>query len=228
MNFRVFAALATLCVTSAFGATSGDLLRDLRTPSVGTPVIVNNVTLTVGHLKLTLASGSATKLTAAGEPVGFFFKGAGRLEYTAEATEMPVVTRNVKTDSHATLTGATVSEDITEAMVMLAGTDGPDLGSASGGAALADENDGIRSRFNGSPDQRIDLWIVPVKTRWNFAREDRTHAGTAQSFEPLRSPRRPVTHRRPRRAARSSKPVLVRGNALTHTGASGVDTYAVK
>ena len=108
MNFRVLAAFAALCATSAFGANASDLLRDLRTPSLGAPAAVNNVTLTVGHLKLTLASGSAAKLTAAGEPVGLFFKGAGRFEYTAEATEMPVVTRNVKTDSHAVLAGATV------------------------------------------------------------------------------------------------------------------------
>ncbi len=139
MNFRALAAFAALSATSAFGANASDLLRDLRTPSLGAPVAVNNVTLSVGHLKLTLASGSAAKLTAAGEPVGLFFKGAGRFEYTAEATEMPVVTRNVKTDSHAVLAGATISEDVTEALVMLAGTDAPDLGSAAGGAPLADD-----------------------------------------------------------------------------------------
>jgi hypothetical protein len=138
MNLRVFAALALSCVSSAFGATAADLIRDLRMPALGGPMAVNNVTLTVGHLRLTLTSGSAAKLTAAGEPVGFFFKGAGRFEYTAEATEMPVVTRNVKTDSHAILTGATISEDVTDALVMLAGADGPDFGS-SPGAPLADD-----------------------------------------------------------------------------------------
>jgi hypothetical protein len=139
MNFRVLAAFALLCASSAFAATESDLLRDLRAPVLGTPLAVNNVTLNVGHLRLTLASGSAAKITAAGEPVGLFFKGTGRLEYTAEATELPVVTRNVKTDSHATLTGATISEDITDALVMLAGAPTPDLGSAAGGATLADD-----------------------------------------------------------------------------------------
>ncbi|MEA2239580.1 MAG: hypothetical protein QOC81_4304 [Thermoanaerobaculia bacterium] len=139
MNIRILAALAVLCGSSLFGATDADLLRDLRTPSLGSPVAVNNVTVTFGHLKLTLASGSAAKLSATGEPVGFFFKGTGRFEYVAEATEMPVVTRNVKTDSHTTLTGNTISGEVTEALVMFAGTAGPDLGTAPGGRPLADD-----------------------------------------------------------------------------------------
>jgi hypothetical protein len=139
-NLRLLFAALVLCLpVSLFAAAPSDLIRDLRAPSLGAPVAVNNVTLTVGHLKLTFASGSAAKLSAAGEPVGFFFKGSGRFEYTAEATEMPVVMRNVKTDSHATLAGATISEDVTEALVMLAGAEGPDLGSATGGAPLADD-----------------------------------------------------------------------------------------
>ena len=80
MKLRVLAAIAVLCLVSAFEASGADLLNDLRTPSLGAPVTVNNVTLTIGHLKLTMASGSAAKLSAAGEPVGFFFKGAGRCE----------------------------------------------------------------------------------------------------------------------------------------------------
>jgi hypothetical protein len=138
MNVRVLAALAVLCVPSLFAATDADLLRDLRTPSLGSPVAVNNVTVAFGHLKLTLASGSAAKISASGEPVGFFFKGTGRFEYLAEATEMPVVTRNVKSDSHAVLTGNTISADVTETLVMLAGAPGPDLGTATGGSPLDD------------------------------------------------------------------------------------------
>ena len=138
MNIRVLAALAVLCVSSLFGATDADLLRDLRTPSLGSAVAVNNVTVAFGHLKLTLASGSAAKLSAAGEPVGFFFKGTGRFEYVAEATEMPVVTRNVKTDSHAVLSGNTISGDVTEALIMFAGTAGPYLGTATGASPLDD------------------------------------------------------------------------------------------
>src|ERR1700686_63845 len=107
MNVRVLAALVLLCASSSFGANAAALVRDLRSPSLGPGVAVSNLALNVGHLRLTLATGSAARLTAAGEQVGFFFKGTGRFEYTAEATEMPIVTRNVKTDSHAILTGAT-------------------------------------------------------------------------------------------------------------------------
>jgi len=137
MNVRVFAALVLLCASSAFAATESDLLRELRTPVLAAPVTVSNVTLNVGHLRLTLASGSAAKLTAAGEAVGFFFKGTGRFEYVAEATEMPVVTRNVKTDSHATLTGATINGDVIEALVLLAAA-APDLGTSPAGTGLED------------------------------------------------------------------------------------------
>lgn len=139
MNVRVLAALVLLCASSAFGASAADLVRDLRSPALGPPVAVSNLVLNVGHLRLTLATGSAARLTAAGEQVGFFFKGTGRFEYTAEATEMPIVTRNVKTDSHAILSGATISGDITEALVLLAGADAPDMGSTAVGAPLADD-----------------------------------------------------------------------------------------
>jgi hypothetical protein len=106
----LFTTLVLCLPVSLLAAAPGDLMHDLSAPSLGEPVAVNNATLNVGHLRLTLASGSAGKLTAAGEPIGFFFKGTGRFEYTAEATEMPVVTRNVKTDSHATLSGSTITK----------------------------------------------------------------------------------------------------------------------
>jgi hypothetical protein len=134
----LFTTLVVCLPVSAFAATSADLIRDLRTPSLGAPVTVNNVVLNIGHLRLTLTSGLAAKVSAGDEPAGFFFKGAGHLEYTAEATEMPLVARNVKTDSHATLNGSTITEDVAEAFVMLAGTAAPDLGSAAG-SPLADD-----------------------------------------------------------------------------------------
>jgi hypothetical protein len=138
-TLRILFTTLVLCLpVSVFAADAADLLRDLHRPLLGAAVAVNNVNLTVGHLHLTLASGSAAKLTAAGEPAGFFFKGNGRFEYAAETTEMPIVTRNVKTDSHATLTGSTISEDVVEVLVILAGTALPDLGNAAGPASLGD------------------------------------------------------------------------------------------
>jgi hypothetical protein len=132
-NLRLLFTTLVLCLpVSLFGATSADLIRDLHAPSLGAPLAINNVNLTIGHLRLTLTSGSVARVSAGNEPVGFFFKGAGRFEYTAEATEMPLVARNVKTDSHATLTGSTITEDVGEAFVMLAGTAAPDFGSAPG------------------------------------------------------------------------------------------------
>ncbi len=153
MIARLLAALAALCAFSAFGATDAELLRALRTPLLGAPMAVTNVPLSVGHFRLTLATGSAATLTAAGQPVGLFFKGSGRFEYTAEATEMPVVTRNVKTDSHAMLSGATISEDVSEVLVMMAGAPAPELGATAAGSPLADD---LRAHQETFDHARID------------------------------------------------------------------------
>src|SRR2546423_147396 len=98
---------------SAFAAANpADVLRDLRTPLLGKPATVSNVAINIGHLKLTLASGSAAKLAAAGETVGLFFQGTGSFEYVAEATELPLVARNVKSDSKAKLSGAAIRDEV--------------------------------------------------------------------------------------------------------------------
>jgi hypothetical protein len=114
-------ALGALVCASAqfsFAASPADLLRNLRAPSLAAPAAVNNVVVNVGHLKLTLASGSAAKVNAGSDTIGVYFKGSGSFEYVAEATEMPVVTRNVKSDAHVKLTGNTISDEFTEVLLL--------------------------------------------------------------------------------------------------------------
>jgi len=164
MSKRAF-LLATLAVCSAaaaFGAAPADLLRDLRTPTLGTPGAVSNVAVTIGHLKLNLASGSAAKLMAGTEPVGLFFKGSGTFEYVAEATELPLVTRNVKSDSKAKINGATISDEIAEVLILSAGEAMPAI-AESGGAALADAFKAHQALFERVQIPGAAHVIAPVK-----------------------------------------------------------------
>jgi Peptidase family M1 domain len=133
----LFATLVVCLSLSAFAAGPADFVRDLRTPTLGTPAEVSNLAITVGHMKLKLTAGSAAKITAGGETAGFFFRGSGAFEYVAEATEMPVVTRNVKSDSKVKLSGATISDEVTEVLLFSVGEPLPAMDN-SGGAALAD------------------------------------------------------------------------------------------
>jgi hypothetical protein len=128
-------------------------------PSIGGAAPVNNLTMSVGHLKLNLASGSAAKLAGTD---GFFFKGSGSFEYVAESTELPLVARNVKSDSKAKLSGATISDDVAEVLVMSAGETLPAIGE-SGGAALADAYAAHQALFDRAQVDRPSHKIAPVK-----------------------------------------------------------------
>jgi hypothetical protein len=158
----LFALGVVSLAVPAFAAAPADVMRDLRTPSLGGAAAVSNVAITIGHLKLSLAAGSAAKLLAGGEPVGLFFKGTGSFEYVAEATELPLVVRNVKTDSKAKVSGATISDDLAEVLIFSAGEALPTVGD-SGGAALADAFKAHQSVFDRAQIDRPSHKIGPVK-----------------------------------------------------------------
>ena len=158
----LFATLFVCSAVSGVAATPADVLRDLRTPALGAPGAVSNVAVRIGHLKLTLASGSAAKLTAGGEPVGLFFKGTGSFEYIAEATEMPIVARNVKSDSKAKIDGATISDEISEVLILSAGEPLPAIGE-TGGAALADALKTHQELFDRARIPPASHVIAPAK-----------------------------------------------------------------
>jgi len=163
MKSRTSLSLALVCLAfPAIAATPADLFRDLRTPSLGAAAPVSNLTISLGHMKLNLASGSAAKLSAAGEPVGLFFKGNGSFEYVAEATELPLVARNVKTDSKAKLSGATIGDDVAEVLILSAGEALPVIAD-SGGAALTDAYNAHRALFDRAQVNRPAHKIAPVK-----------------------------------------------------------------
>jgi hypothetical protein len=137
MKKLVLSALVCAYAQFSFAASPADVMRNLRAPTLAAPAAVNNVVVNIGHLKLTLASGSAAKVNAGSDTIGVYFKGSGSFEYVAEATEMPVVTRNVKSDAHVKLAGNTISDEITEVLLLGTADVLPAVGE-SGGASLAD------------------------------------------------------------------------------------------
>jgi hypothetical protein len=156
-------AWAVVCIAvPAFAATPVEVVRDLRAPSLGAPAPVSNLTIAIGHLKLNLASGSAARLTAAGETVGLYFKGNGSFEYVAEATELPLVARNVRSDSKAKMNGATIGDELVEVLVVSAGETLPAIGDG-GGAALADAFTAHQALFNRAQVDRPSHIVAPVK-----------------------------------------------------------------
>jgi hypothetical protein len=155
-------ALLVYPLVPAMAATPADVVRDLRAPLLGGAAPVSNVVVSIGHMKLTLASGSAAKLSAAGEPAGLFFKGNGSFEYTAEATELPLVARNVKTDSKAKLNGATISDDVAEVLIVAAGETLPAIGEG-GAAPLADAYKAHQELFDRAQVDAPSHKIAPVK-----------------------------------------------------------------
>jgi hypothetical protein len=148
MKLRSLLLLPFALASPAFAAT----LADFRSPALGGSAPVSNMAISIGHMKLNLASGSAANVTAAGEPLGLFFKGSGSFEYVAEATELPLVARNVKSDSKAKMNGATISDDVAEVLIFRAGEALPAIGD-SGGEALADAYKAHRALFDRA---RID------------------------------------------------------------------------
>ena len=104
--------------------------------------LVSNLTFSVGHMTVKLASGSAARVLAGNEPVGLFFKGNGSFQYEdVDTAALPVVNHNVKAVAHLKLvsdaTHAVITDDFTEVLLVGGGVAWPEL-SGSGGAALAD------------------------------------------------------------------------------------------
>src|SRR5207244_2785942 len=96
-----------------------------------------------------------------GEAVGIFFKGNGTFEYVAEATELPLVARNVKTDSKARLNGAAISDEVAEVMILSAGDALPAIGDGGGGA-LADAFKVHQTLFERARYNRASHVVAPA------------------------------------------------------------------
>jgi len=155
--------LALALVVSAlalplFAADSFEaLIKSHKQLTLATEVAnVTNLTFTVGHVKLELASGSAANVLAGTERAGIFFKGKGTLRYeSVEATELSLVSYNVRKSSDQNYSGdashGVVTGSFDELLILSANVPLPAL-SGSGGAALADDFARHSERFARNRD----------------------------------------------------------------------------
>jgi hypothetical protein len=106
---HLFVCVAAVCLSASLSAATrfSTLLEGYEHPKAGPSSAVSNVTFSIGHLKLNLASGTASPVMVAGQKVAVFFTGEGTFSYTSDdPVERPIVAHNVKVDSHLTLEGA--------------------------------------------------------------------------------------------------------------------------
>lgn len=114
---RTLAVSLLFCTSLAHANDVATLVSKYEKLTLGPASPVQNVTLSSGRMKMTLASGSASQVKAGDEVVGLYFRGDGKFEYKAdEPVELPVVRANLKNlksnakvtggDSGATVTGA--------------------------------------------------------------------------------------------------------------------------
>lgn len=107
----------------------------------GTSHQVRDVRVSAGHLVLTLTSGSAEPVVAGDDVVGFFFSGAGSLEYTTDdPLELPIVAYNVKKNTGLTPTaegkGLAIRDRFEEVLWLCGSAALPNLPPDAAGAAL--------------------------------------------------------------------------------------------
>src|ERR1041384_2613352 len=140
---RVFALLACVATASFAAAPLTDFVAAAEPLHLAADVApVSNLTFSVGHMTIKLASGSAARVLAGNEPAGLFFKGNGSFQYEdVDAADIPIVNHNVKAVAHvkhvSDAAHAVISDDFTELLLTGGGVAWPEL-TGSGGAALAD------------------------------------------------------------------------------------------
>jgi hypothetical protein len=103
---KYFASLAVIALlfNSAADAADGNvpkIIQDFRNLSVAPEgVAVSGLSIQESHVSITLASGSASVVTAADKPVGIFFTGKGSLEYrSTDRDEFPSMLYTLKKGS---------------------------------------------------------------------------------------------------------------------------------
>jgi hypothetical protein len=131
-------ALALAIALPCFAASSrfGEIVEAFGNLQPGPAGPVSNATFNVGHLKLTMRSGTAAPVKANGKVVAVFFKGDGTLEYeAADPIELPIVTHNVKEQSHLKLDGTHISGPVSEVMLYGAAIELPAVTAGAGDVA---------------------------------------------------------------------------------------------
>ena len=151
MRPLALALFVCLCAFSLVAATSVD-------PAVA----VQNLTLTSGRLRVTIASGSAAKLKNGAETVGVFVKGSGTFQYvTTDPVEFALAKTNLKmAKSKATVTGddksLTISGNVSEVAWY-----GSELPALTGASATSIEQDfAAHQAFEAQMHGRSALFLL--------------------------------------------------------------------
>ncbi len=135
-------AVMTLAVAvSANAATGADLnglIESYEHPRLGDSVKVDHLVVPLSdRMTLRLVSGSAAPVTAAGQQIGFFFTGSGKLEYlSTRADEAVILKFEAKKTSDLAVAdsgkGVLLTGNFDEVYVRASGISLPSLGSGSG------------------------------------------------------------------------------------------------
>jgi hypothetical protein len=159
--------LLLLCLpVSAAQLTVAGLAETYDHPTIGKAAPVNGLTFESGHMKITLAQGSAAPVMAGDETIGLFFKGSGRFEYRSEdPTEAAVMTTNLKnaTNLKAEQSGNAliVRDTFDEVFLRIAGREVPKV--SGDGTALDAAFAQHREAF--SRDQQGPAEVVFIKQK---------------------------------------------------------------
>jgi len=142
LRLAAMAAVLVVCLP-VHAARFTDLLNGYRNLQLGDSAPVSQLTYSIGHMKVTLSSGAASRVMAGKEVAGLFFKGSGSFEYrSAEPVEAPVLAFNAKRQSHLAMktdeSGTTLGGTFTELLLMGAGDAIPEVTGSGGGSLEAD------------------------------------------------------------------------------------------
>ena len=148
---RRFTLLAGACLASVVSLalpartepTFEGVIRDWSALGVREARAFKELKLSVGHMTLTVKSGSAASVVAGGEKVGVFVRGEGILEYiSADPVEFPVLKYNVSKNSglKPEIDGktATIRDRFTEVLWLAGGAPLPSVSEDGEGAPLAE------------------------------------------------------------------------------------------
>ncbi|HEY0159976.1 MAG TPA: M1 family aminopeptidase [Thermoanaerobaculia bacterium] len=135
---KVVVAAILFCAIPLPAAENVVALHSLyEQPALGASKLVENVTFTSGHLKVTLAQGSAAPVMAGEETIGLFFKGKGQFEYLSDdPSEAAALTSNVRKATRLGVekvaTGVAIRDAFDEAFLRIAGRELPALTGGAG------------------------------------------------------------------------------------------------
>jgi len=135
---RLTALLGVLLLSSFAAAdeTAPQLVARYDSLTLGAPVAVSNMTISSGSMKLTLNNGNAAPVKAGEEVIGFFFKGDGVFDYSAnDAVELPIMQTNLRnTKSAAAVANGVLHGTFSEALIAAQNVKLPALEGAAGQA----------------------------------------------------------------------------------------------